>query len=45
MALTELGIKKLEIKKTRYLVRDDRELYLEVHPNGHNYGTTFRAMR
>lgn len=37
MALTELGIKKLESKKTRYMIRDDRGLYLEIHPNGHKF--------
>jgi integrase len=37
MALTELGIKRLEPKATRYMVRDDRGLYLEIHPNGHKF--------
>lgn len=37
MALTELGIKNLSPQKTRYMVRDDRGLYIEIHPNGHKF--------
>ena len=37
MSLTEITIKKLESKEKRYLVHDDRGLYLEVHPNGHKF--------
>jgi hypothetical protein len=34
MALTELALKNLKPKSRRYMLRDDRGLYLEVMPTG-----------
>ena len=34
MSLTDLAVKKLKAKEKRYLIADERGLYIEVYPNG-----------
>lgn len=37
MPLSDVKIRKMELRDKPYLVRDEKGLYLEVHPNGSKY--------